>query len=121
MKAQIIRKTTSMLSLFLMMFLTIIIAQDANASCCHARKAYVPVAICSTGGTNIPLPNFVCCQLRDHKGRSIWRNTWVPTCCKSADSRAVYDLGCKISSPVYGMGSPIIGNCQFSHSTGWCL
>lgn len=121
MKAQTIRKTTSILSLFLMMFLTIIIAKDANASCCHVRKAYVPVAICSTGGTQIALPYFVCCQLRDHKGHPIWGNTWVATCCQSADPKATYDLGCNRRSPVYGMGSPIIGNCQFSHSMGRCL
>src|SRR5580698_1166016 len=101
MKAQIIRKTISIIPLFLMMFLTIVIAKDANASCCHARKVYVPVAICSTGGTNIPLPYFVCCQLLDHHGHHIWRDTWVPTSCQNADARAIYDLGCKTSSPVY--------------------
>lgn len=118
MKAQTIRKTTGIMSLFLMMFLTVVISKDANAACCHTAHAYVPVAICSTGGTNIPLPYFVCCQLLDHKGHHIWRDTWVPTTCQNADARAIYDMGCKTTSPVYGMGSSIIGNCQFSHSTG---
>ncbi len=121
MRVTIIRKTANILSLFLMMFFTVLVAKDANASCCLRPKAYVPVAICSTGGTNIPLPYFVCCQLRDHKGHTIWGNTWVSTCCKSADPRATYDLGCNRRSPVYGMGSPIIGNCQFSHSAGRCF
>lgn len=120
MKAQIIRKTTGIMSLFLMMFIAITISKNANAACCHAPRVSVPVAICSTGGTNIPLPYFVCCQLLDKKGRHIWRNMWVPSCCQNADPRASYALGCKRTSPVYGMGSPIIGNCQYSHSTGKC-
>jgi hypothetical protein len=117
MKAQIIRKTMSIMSLFLMMFLTVAISRDANA-CHHCSKALVPVAICSAGGTNIPLPYFVCCQLLDTKGHSVWGNTWVGTSCKNADRRAIYDSGCKKSSPVYGAGASIIGNCQYSYSMG---
>ena len=122
MKAQIKRKSLSIMSLFLMMFLSIVMLSDAKAcSHCPIVKVNVPVAICSTGGTNIPLPYFVCCQLRDERGHPIWRNTWVPTTCENADIRAAYDIGCRTASPLYGTGSPIIGNCQFSHSTGQYL
>lgn len=117
MKAQVRKKTKSIISLLLMMFLSVFVLKDAHA-CRTCIKAYVPVAICSTGGTNIALPNFVCCQLLDKRGHHIWRDTWVPTCCGNADVRAIYDMGCKRTSPVYGTGSQIIGNCQFSHSTG---
>lgn len=112
MKTQVKRYGTKWVALFLMMFLSIMVAQNSYATCPH-----VPVAICSTGGTTIPLPNYVCCQLRDNKGLPIWQNTWVPTCCKNANPRAVYDMGCRTNSPVYGMGSSILGNCQFSYST----
>lgn len=117
MKAQVRKKTKSIISLFLMMFLSIVVLKDAHA-CRACIKAYVPVAICSTGGTNIALPYFVCCQLLDNHRRHVWRDTWVPTTCKNADVSAIYDMGCKTTSPVYGMGSAIIGNCQFSYSTG---
>lgn len=117
MKANAMKKNKLKVSLLLMMFFTLLISTNAKANEFYV-KANVPVAICSTGGTHIPLPYFVCCQLIDQKGHRIWDNTWVPTTCKNADSRASYDMGCKISSPVYGMGSAITGNCQFSYSTG---
>lgn len=117
MKANVMKKQKSIASLFLMMFATVVMVNDVKADWIDV-KGYVPVAICSTGGTHIPLPYFVCCELLDYKGNHVWRDTWVSTSCKNADSRATYDMGCHRASPVYGMGSSVMGNCQFSYSTG---
>lgn len=86
----------------------------------HKHRLYwdvVPVAICSTATTHSPLPNYVCCELENHE-KHVWRDTWVSGSCKNADPRAYSDMGCNIDSPVYTTGKPIVGNCQFSSSTG---
>jgi len=98
-------------TLFLMFILSFFVASKAQA------HHFVPVAICSTSGTNIPFPYYVCCQKLDD-GHHIWRDTWVPVSCKHADSEATFDMGCKVRSPVYNTGKPIVAECQFSYSTG---
>jgi len=117
MKAQLNRQSRySLMGLFTLMFCSLFfISTQAKAHGCH--KAYVPVAMCTTSGTNIALPQYVCCQLL-HKGRHVWRDTWVAGSCQNANPHAIYDMGCKVHSPVYGTGKPILGDCQFSWSTG---
>lgn len=118
MKARAIVKNSSVITVWiLMLFLTLFVSTQANAHWRYWHHAYVPVAICNTSGTYIPLPYYVCCQ-KLHNGHHVWRDTWVATSCKNADVGAIYDMGCKTYSPVYGTGAPIIGDCQFSFSTG---
>lgn len=113
MKAQIKSKTLGVSVWVLMFILSFFVATQAEA---HAKR-YVPVAICQTSGTNIPLPYFVCCEL-EVGGRDMWDNTWVPVSCKRAHPSATFDTGCTTRSPVIGTRSPIAADCQFSWSTG---
>ncbi len=115
--------------LFLMFLSLLFLSTAAKASyqkTCGHRYYYcgmtvnIPMAICTTGGTNIPLPRYVCCQLLDKKGHQIWGNTWVAGSCRNAHPYAMFDLGCRKNSPVYNTGKPILGTCQFSHITGKC-
>jgi hypothetical protein len=115
MKAKIISKSNFATMLFSMFILSFFVATEAHAYYKHGP--YVPVAICSTSGTSVPLPYYVCCKKLDDDGIS-WRNRWVPVSCKYADEDATYSMGCKTTSPVYGTGSPINADCQFSFSTG---
>jgi hypothetical protein len=113
MKAQIRSKTKGVSVWVLMFILSFFVATQAEAQ----AKRYVPVAICQTSGTNIPLPYYVCCGLKV-KGHYVWKNTWVPVSCKRADPYARYSMGCRTTSPVIGTGMPIAADCQFSYSTG---
>lgn len=115
MKAKVLKKKKSVIWI-LMFLLSFFVVTEAKAHWCH-RNVPVPVAFCKTAGTNIPLPNFVCCQ-KLQNGHHVWRDTWVATSCKNADPKAIYDMGCKIGSPVYETGMPLTGDCQFSFSTG---
>ncbi|HEX2548749.1 MAG TPA: hypothetical protein VHM20_02905 [Gammaproteobacteria bacterium] len=115
MKAQIISTSKSGLMLLLMFILSFFVATKAQAHFRHGP--YAPVAICSTSGTSVPLPYYVCCSKYDKYGPS-FRNQWVPVSCKYADVRAVPSRGCMTSSPLFFTGQPIAADCQFSFSTG---
>ncbi len=118
MKTQAIAKKSNMMIWVLMLILTLFVSTEAKAFWWHHhRYAPVPVAICTTSGTDIALPYFVCCQ-KLHHGHHVWRDTWVANSCKNADPRAIHDMGCRMHSPVFGTGAPIAGDCQFSFSTG---
>lgn len=125
MKANVLIKTKykCMSILSLMFFSLLFLSIEAKASCHHyycRTSVNIPMAICTTGGTNIPLPRYVCCQLLDKKSHQIWGNTWVAGSCKKAHPYAIYDLGCRKNSPVYNTGKPILGTCQFSYFAGKC-
>lgn len=125
MKSNVLKANYKCISLLSLMFLSLLFLSTAKASHypCHyscRTSINIPMAMCTTGGTHIPLPRYVCCQLLDKKGYQIWGNQWVAGSCKKAHPYAIYDLGCRKNSPVYGTGKPIVGTCQFSHITGKC-
>lgn len=113
MKAQIISKSKNRLMLFLLFTLTFFVFTEAKAHYRHGP--YAPVAICSTSGTSVPLPYYVCCSKYNDGGR--FYNRWVPVSCKYADKDAVLSRGCKTTSPLYSTGMPIAADCQFSFNT----
>lgn len=115
MKAQ----CKKLITLFLMIFVPLLLAVGANSAfACrhHYFVNYVPMAICATYGTNVPLPPYVCCKLVDHKGHVAWGNTWVSGSCSNASPCATFDTGCTYQSPVFNTCRPINAECQFSYS-----
>lgn len=109
-------KAKRLLALSALLFVPFLAIQATNASAHFV--AYYPTATCHTSAINAPLPNYTCCELLNKKGHHIWRNTWVPYSCANASPYARGDMGCDVNSPEFGTGSPIMGNCTFSYSTG---
>lgn len=99
-----------------------VVLASTQASAHHRRllvvagPIYVPTATCVTNATKEPLPEYVCCKMRDGNGHMAWKNNWVSGGCRTIGAHVSF--GCGMASPVYGTGSPIIGQCQFSRSTG---
>ncbi len=117
MKAQIMTKSKNKFMLFLLFTLTFFVFTEAKAHYRHGP--YAPVAICSTSGTSVPLPYYVCCSKYTkyaNRGEG-FLNRWVPVSCKNADEYAVLSRGCSTTSPVYSTGLPIAADCQFSFNT----
>lgn len=102
--------------------LTLLITAQASALTVIKKYYYgprtmgVPTANCVTHATKAPLPQYVCCKKYGRHGRLLWQNTWVPGSCWEFGARKDR-IGCGVDSPVLGTGAPIMGSCQFSHTT----
>jgi hypothetical protein len=135
MNAKIAARSKRIITLCIMFLSLLFVTIDANA---HYRYwgfhhdgfyaygrhwDFVPRAMCVTPTIHAPMANYVCCELvkkspRTHHWYHVWHDTWVAGTCKNADPYARGDMGCSVHSPVYTTGQPIIGDCQFSASTG---
>lgn len=120
MKAQVKPKARyTTLSLFLLMCFSLGFISSAHA---HYKYKHhhknIPVAYCTTSGTGIPMIPFVCCKVGDDDNDhgNGWHHVWAQGGCGQIDD-ARYSRHCSVTTPVYGMNGPIVGDCQFSHST----
>lgn len=120
-KAKKISKWQYLTALFVLMVISLVFISSANAHFKYKYHKYknIPVALCTTSGTGIPMVPFVCCKVAFHDNDNVRNKDWVPVWVEGGCStiNAHHSRICSVSTPVIATHAPIVGDCQFSHST----